>query len=397
MGSYLAKKPAWPPHLRGGGPGSSGARRYTIVTQRTDNRRGRWRGGLLTAGIWLSLALLFATQNCVTIRSQGQYVSWWTLLYREIPVWVIWGAFAPLIARLVRRYPLGGDDGYSNLLIHIPAGATFSFINIFLVVSVASILREDIGTRPFWETVNATFKNYFAITIAVYAFLLTAYHALDYYRAYRSRELAASQLEASLARARLDVLRMQIHPHFLFNTLHGISGLMAKDVPAARRMIARLSDLLRLSLENDGAQEISLDGELELLDKYVEIQQMRFGDRLRVDIRVEPALRRVRVPRLILQPLVENAIRHGIARHAGMGIVEIEGRSEGESIYIVVRDNGPGLGGAPLREGIGLANTRERLAQLYGTGQSFTIENGADGGAVVTIMLPLRRGEEEDE
>jgi len=341
--------------------------------------------------------LLFATQNYVTIRNQGQYVSWWTLLYREIPVWVIWGAFAPMISRLARRYPIGGDDGYSNLLIHIPAGVTFSFAHIFLVVAVASILREEIGTRPFWETVSTTFTNSFAITIAVYAFLLTAYHALDFYRAYRSRELAASQLEAGLARARLDVLRMQIHPHFLFNTLHGISGLMAKDVPAARRMIARLSDLLRLSLESDGAQEIALDGELELLDKYIEIQRMRFGDRLRVDIRVEPALRRAPVPRLILQPLVENAIRHGIERHAGMGSVEIEGGSDGESIYIVVRDNGPGIGGAPLREGIGLANTRERLAQLYGARQSFTIENGADSGAVVTIMLPLRRGDEPDE
>jgi sensor histidine kinase YesM len=340
------------------------------------------------------MALLFATQNYATLRGQGQYVSWATLFYREVPVWIVWGLLAPAIRALTRRFPIGGSEGYSNLLIHVPAGATFAFIHILIVVAIAMLTRTDVERgRSFMQIVGTTFTGSFVITIAIYAFIVTAYHAIDYYRAYQGRELAASQLEASLARARLDLLRMQIHPHVLFNTLHGISALMAKDVPAARRMIARLSDLLRLSLDGDASQEIELSEELGLLEKYVEIQRMRFADRLSVEMEIDDRALAVMVPRLLLQPLVENAIRHGIERHAGPGRIAISARCEGERLRIVVRDNGPGLRGEPPRERVGLGNTRERLGRLYGAEQSFTIEDDPGGGATVTVTIPLHREE----
>jgi two-component system LytT family sensor kinase len=355
----------------------------------------RWRGWLLASVVWVAMALLFATQNYATLRGQGQYIPWSTLFYRELPVWIVWGLISPAIDALTRRFPLGGSEGYSNLLIHIPAGITFAFIHILIIVAIALLTRTDLQRgRSFMEIVGTTFTGSFVITIAIYAFIVTAYHAIDYYRAYQGRELAASQLEASLARARLDLLRMQIHPHFLFNTLHGISALMAKDVPAARKMMTRLSDLLRLSLEGEGKQEIEMAGELLLLEKYVEIQRMRFADRLTVELDVDARALGVQVPRLLLQPLVENAIGHGIERHAGPGRITISARCEGKSLRIVVRDNGPGLRGESPRERVGLGNTRERLARLYGAEQSFTIEDDPGGGAAVTVMIPLQREEE---
>lgn len=360
-------------------------------------RNGRWkRWGLAAAG-WSALALLFATQNYVTIRTQGEYVTWLTLLHREIPVWAAWGMLSPLVFALARRFPIGGREGYTNLWIHIPAGIVTAFVQIAVVLALAYLIGVEPRTgSSMFTMVKSTFSSAFAITICIYAFIVMTYHAVDYYRAYRGRELAASQLEASLAQARLDLLRMQIHPHFLFNTLHGISALMAKDVPAARRMIARLSDLLRLSLEHDGAQETTLGGELELLGKYVEIQLMRFADRLTVELAIDDDTRGMPVPKLLLQPIVENAIRHGIARHAGPGRIEVSARREGERLRLEVRDNGPGLGGEPLREGVGLGNTRERLARLYGREQSFTIENAPEGGAVVTIIIPRTSHGEND-
>jgi LytS/YehU family sensor histidine kinase len=192
-----------------------------------------------------------------------------------------------------------------------------------------------------------------------------------------------------LAQAELQNLKMQLHPHFLFNTLHAISVLMQEDVTAANRMLVRLSELLRLTLENAGTQETALRQELEFLRLYLEIEQTRFQDRLAVKIEVDPAALDARVPSLILQPLVENALRHGIARNPGAGVIEIRAHRESELLRLEVRDNGPGLR-AEVEEGVGLSNTRARLAQLYGGAARFEINNAADGGALATALLPFR-------
>jgi LytS/YehU family sensor histidine kinase len=220
-------------------------------------------------------------------------------------------------------------------------------------------------------------------------------HGIDYYRKYRERELRASQLETRLAQAQLDALKMQLHPHFLFNTLNSISVLMTEDVTAARRMLTRLSDLLRASLENVGAQEVSLGEELEFLKNYLEIEQTRFQDRLTVRMEIEPGVLEARVPNLILQPLVENAIRHGIAPRAQPGLIEIHAARENGIVQLKVRDNGAGLGSASpetLIMGIGLSNTQARLKQLYGGAHNFEIRDARGGGLEVAISIPFRNG-----
>ncbi|HEV2129507.1 MAG TPA: histidine kinase, partial [Longimicrobiaceae bacterium] len=198
--------------------------------------------------------------------------------------------------------------------------------------------------------------------------------------------------EGQLTRAQLDVLKMQLHPHFLFNTLNAISALMHRDVPAADRMLARLGDLLRLSLEKAGTQEVTLRDELEFLEPYLEIEQTRFGDRLKVEWTIDSEALDAMVPHLILQPLVENSIRHGIAPRAAPGRIEISAQRSNGSLQLEVRDNGRGLNqGDQMRStGVGLSNTRARLAQLYDGSHSFEVGGAPEGGVVVAMEIPFR-------
>ena len=226
--------------------------------------------------------------------------------------------------------------------------------------------------------------------LMVYWSLLGLWNSAHYYRKFQEQALAASRLEKSLSQARLDALQMQLQPHFLFNTLHAISTLMQRDVRAANRLIVRLSDLLRLTLENAGEQVVSLQRELELLEQYLEIQRTRFQDRLTVRMDIDPETLDARVPCLILQPLVENAVRHGIAPLSRPGRIEIRAHRQNGTLRLEVCDDGVGLktGEGPL-QGIGLGNTRARLAQLYGSSQTLTMNNAPSGGLVVSVELPF--------
>jgi LytS/YehU family sensor histidine kinase len=198
-----------------------------------------------------------------------------------------------------------------------------------------------------------------------------------------------------LAQAELQALKMQLHPHFLFNTLHSISALQLKDIAAANRMIARLGDFLRLTLDNAGAQEVPLQKELEFLRCYLEIERIRFQDRLTVSMEVEPQTLDARVPNLILQPIVENAIKHGISPRAAPGRIDIRVKRENGLLRVQVEDNGRGIGGDGrganiIKEGLGLSNTRARLDQLYGTGYRFDLQNVTEGGLRVTLEIPMK-------
>jgi sensor histidine kinase YesM len=225
--------------------------------------------------------------------------------------------------------------------------------------------------------------------VATYA---TAWHerlAISYFRQARDRE----QLEARLERAQLQTLKLQLQPHFLFNTLNTITALISVDPRVAERMVSGLSELLRLSLRNAGEQEVPLSRELELLEHYVEIQQIRFRDRLTVTLEIEPDAMHALVPNFILQPLVENAIRHGIGPRAAAGHVDVCAYRENGSLHLRVADNGVGLRGrnpASSRDGIGLGNTKARLEHLYGTQHEFSARGGSDGGFVVDIVIPFR-------
>ncbi len=220
-------------------------------------------------------------------------------------------------------------------------------------------------------------------------------YAVDYYRRFKEEEIHASGLETQLAQAQLQALKMQLHPHFLFNTLNAVSTLVRTNKnEAATDMIAGLSDLLRLTLESSGAQEVTLKQELEFLERYLEIEQIRFGDRLRVRMDIEPGTLHARVPNLLLQPLVENAIRHGIAPRAEAGLIEIRAVREDDILRLHVRDDGPGLPeGDRVHNGVGLSNTIARLERLYGSAQRVTLANAEDGGALITLELPFHEFE----
>jgi sensor histidine kinase YesM len=222
--------------------------------------------------------------------------------------------------------------------------------------------------------------------------MLGVAHALNYHRLSRERALRTSQLEARLAQAQLQLLKMQLHPHFLFNTLNSISALIHHDVELADRMVARLGDLLRLALQHFGAEEVPLRQELEFVLSYLEIEQARLGPRLRFQLDVEEGAAEALVPTFLLQPLVENAIRHGVAARPLGGRVEVRARREASRLSLEVRDTGPGPAPGEPAEGVGLSNTRARLGRLYGEEYQFELAGGPGGGAVVRVVIPFRVG-----
>jgi LytS/YehU family sensor histidine kinase len=227
----------------------------------------------------------------------------------------------------------------------------------------------------------------------IYWVMLGMSHAFSYYNSFRKGELKASELRTQLVQSQLEALKMQVHPHFLFNTLHSISALLSKDTEGARKMITRLGDFLRLTLENSGTQEVTLQQEIEFLNGYLEIERVRFQDRLTTDIKVDPDVLDVRVPNLILQPLVENAMRHAIG-NAVAGRVEVTAAPRNGVVRIEVKDNGPGIQAEQLvearrgRGGVGLANTQARLAGMYGDAAHFELSNNPTGGLLVALEIP---------
>jgi sensor histidine kinase YesM len=247
-------------------------------------------------------------------------------------------------------------------------------------------LLPMIGYHNSFRAEQAIFVSKFHSDALTCWTLFAIRHGIEYYRRYRQRELKASQLEAKLALAQLEVLKMQLQPHFLFNTLHAISTLMYRDVEGADRMVSRLSDFLRLTLDSAGVQEVALRREMEYLDKYLEIEQVRFGDRLVVGRAIDPEALDLLVPNLVLQPLVENAVRHGIAPRAAGGRIQVTAHVQGGSLAIEVLDDGDGA--ADIREGVGLSNTRARLDQLYGAAARMQLGNADGGGFSACLTLP---------
>ncbi len=345
----------------------------------------RWKKWSLIFSAWTLLGLSTATRIKLSYGYAGNPITWRNALAIAYCDWYVWAALFPLMLWLARRFALEPENWKRRFLAHFPLSVLLSLLKMMTEFSLRRMLAPNHARRfAIFELSNATF-TYWAIVGVVYAF--------DYYRKYRAHQLKASQLETQLAQAQLEALKMQLQPHFLFNTLHAISSLMHRDVEAADKMLARLSDLLRLTLENAGAQEVTLRQELEFLERYLEIEQTRFRDRLQVRMEIEPETLDARVPNLILQPLVENAIRHGIAARAAASSIEIRAIRADGSLHLQVRDDGPGLQ-AEIKEGVGLTNTRARLQQLYGAAQRFELSNANDGGLLVSLTLPLRLEQE---
>lgn len=346
---------------------------------------------------WTLLALLFASQGYLASAYRGRPQGWWETLGYSLAFYAIWALLTPAILWLVARVPFEPRRVVPFLAVHVPASILTSLGQALLFALIFWPLYSDggrIATRlDLWQSMLvASFHSNLLIYWVVTGLMV----AIDYYGKFRDRELRGSRLEARLAQAEIAALRAQLQPHFLFNTLHAISALVRDEPRAAERMIARLGDLLRMTLDKREVQETALRHELAFLDAYLEIEQARLGDRLRVERAIDPTTLDVIVPDLLLQPLVENAIRHGIAPRAAIGTIFVAARRDAERLQIEVRDNGKGAAVDALRDGVGLANTRSRLEQLYGDMHRFDIVTSPGTGFAVRIDLPWRSGATEE-
>jgi two-component system LytT family sensor kinase len=367
--------------------------------------RGWWSGWPALALLaYTLLALLYAIQVSVYRASQDQPVVWRDDLLAGLAEWYAWAALTPLIVWLVRRMNARGRGWRFQVAVHVPAAFVFAVAHLALLAALRQLVRLDAAGWPLsrdlfpleaagWAAATvrfilALFKRVDS-DMLIYAMLVGAVAALRYHEQYRTRDLRASQLEGQLVQAQLQLLRSQLHPHFLFNTLHAISALMHRDVEAADRMMSRLSELLRTSLNSAERHQVALAEELEFLAPYLDIEQTRFSDRLRVDIDVAQDARNALVPAIFLQPLVENAIRHGIAPRRGPGQVTVRAERQGDRLIVDVSDDGVGPPAA-LEEGIGLGNIRERLTRLYGDDFSMTVGARDPVGFAVRLSLPYQ-------
>lgn len=356
-----------------------------------------WARAALIFGIWTLIGLVFSVQWYFAAFRSEQPVAWTRALYVQMSWGYLWALATPLVLWLVHRFPIDKQNWLRNSLTHLLT----STLLIFLIGIVGHIiLYLNYGRsagRPFMfqNSLRHAVNNY-TEGMGVYLLITFLAYAYSYYQRYRQGELRASQLEAQLSQAQLQALKMQLHPHFLFNTLHSISALLHKDTESARKMITRLGDFLRLTLENSGTQEVTLKQEMEFLRCYLEIERIRFQDRLTTRVFVDPDALDTRVPNLILQPIVENAIRHGIAPRSTPGEIEIRAKQEDGFLRIQVRDNGPGLPmnrsvDSLFKKGLGLMNTQTRLDRLYGVEHRFKIANDPAGGLAVTLEIPSLR------
>ena len=346
------------------------------------------RDVLLVALAWTVVATLAALQNGLSRVYDGRPVHWGPLLLSFLADWYTCAVFTPVIVWMVRRWPperVGWVGACTRYVGPLCAMVVAKFI------ALIPIHRAIPGSDD--RTLAQLLADGFFYEFLALASVLGMALALHYYRSVRERERRAAELEALLSDARLHALTGQLRPHFLFNALHGVSTLMHRDVEAADEMLSELSALLRATLDREDVQEVPLHEELATARHYVEIMRVRFGDRLGVMEEIDPRARRALVPRLVLQPLVENAVEHGIARDPGAGRIWIRAEAEDGRCTLTVADDGPGLAGgseAAVREGVGLSNTRRRLAQLYGTDATLSLAARREGGTEVVIRLPFR-------
>lgn len=325
----------------------------------------------------------------------GMEVEIGRLLILNLVYWYVPAALTPLIFRLAQNFRVDSERWGRAVAIHVLAAGTFSVLHAACLLSVLALLWADgprFGSLQWITYAQRRYLTNLDWALMTYAAIAGLSYALGYHRESRIRAVNAAHLETRLIEARLRTLEAELHPHFLFNTLHAISTLVHTKPDAADRMISRLSDLLRITFDRSGAPRVSLQEELEFLQKYVEIEQTRFQDRLTVKFDIEPDTLDAEVPRLILQPLVENAIKHGVSPRSGPGLVRISARQSEGTLHLEVSDDGVGLspaGRARLHNGVGLSNTRARLECLYGGDQRLEFSEPA-AGLAVRIQFPFR-------
>lgn len=359
-----------------------------------DARKARaLRPWALISAAWVGPAILAAIAAYFQGRMGWREPADLRALLWEGGDWLLYGALTPLVFLLARRRPLRRGSLARTLPVHFAA----ALLLCVLWAGAGLIYRRLLGLPPMAPSPLQAMEGWFLITlpfgVAVYFAVLGVQHATVYYAEAREREVHAARLSSQLAEAKLGALRSQLNPHFLFNSLNAITVLVRdQDTRTASRMLEQLGEVLRQALQTDRSPEIPLGEEIGFLERYLAIEQVRFSDRLRATFAVDPAVRGAAVPSFLLQPLVENALRHGIARRTEGGALEVAARREGDELVLEVKNEGPGLTREPAgaRTGLGLVNTRERLATMYGDRAGIALADRPGGGVVATVRLPYR-------
>jgi two-component sensor histidine kinase len=339
---------------------------------------------LLVFAAWTLIAAFDIGKRFVESHMYGRTLNLSEILLNLESAWV-WTLFTPLIFFLAERYPIQRAHWARRLALHI----AFSFAVAALDSLLDSLICPLLAARPDWPFARWFWGESF-INVYSYFATLAAGLAIRFYRLYHDRRLRVSKLETELAVTKLRALEMRLRPHFLYNALHTIGGLVRTEQgPAAVRMIAGLGELLRHTLREDDAQEVPLSRELELTFRYLDIEQARFGDRLQVEMQIGPETANAHVPSLLLQPLVENAVRHGVESNTGSGQVVVRVYRDGDALCLDVQDSGQGPRDEHMGSGIGLSTTRARLEQLYGREHKLELELAASGGALASVRIPF--------
>jgi two-component system LytT family sensor kinase len=356
----------------------------------------RPRYGLRFPLVFGVATLLGVLSSALAIQFTRAPITDWTyIVVLNCAYWYAWAIFTPAIVWLSQHFRFERQGLLRAILVHLPSVGLFTFAHIAAMASVRwwlMLSSPSYSSFSWWGDVKRSALMNIDWEMMTYWAIAGLSHAVLYYRESRDRALRASQLETRLVEAQMVALRQQLQPHFLFNTLHAISALMQYDVEAADRTLMRLSDLLRMTLENLGRQEIPLQAELDFVSKYLEIEQTRFADRLVVRFDIEPETLDALVPTLLLQPLVENAIKHGISKKSGPGHIDIRARPHHGKLWIEVRDDGCGLSETALiamQKGIGVSTTRARLQHQFGADFRYEFHRLEEGVAVV-VAVPWR-------
>jgi two-component system LytT family sensor kinase len=345
----------------------------------------------ISLAAWTGLALIFYLQRLYFVSARGEGKVWSDPFLEVAVVWGTWAALTPLVLVIVRRIRLGTERPWWALF-HFPAGIGVALLHSLLVAAITPLFIWKPSFLPIRDMFQGRLASAIASDFLVYLFVAAVLYAIAYAAQSREREIAVAQAEASAARAQLGVLQMRLQPHFLFNALNSVLALVHEDPARADLMIRRLSDLLRHSLSRSEAQEVSLLEELDVVQGYLEIQKIRFEDRLTYEFDIELDTLNAAVPTFLLQPLVENAVKYSMTDADRRTTIEISARARGDTLELAIQDDGPGLPaeGRPRREGTGIASTRERLQQLFGSRHRLSFSSAAGKGLTVSIDIPLR-------
>lgn len=342
----------------------------------------------------LRLYILYRTTNVHNFLEEQ------TFMLMRIYLWVFVGF---IIYKISILFPFNEKRWKSSLIVHIIGSFIISLFHVYLNYFGSYLLKiiyfHRFNFYGMGLTINNVIMSFYKYNLLVYWIMLGASIAFNYYRQLKKREIEAAQLESQLTRAQLNSLKMQLHPHFLFNTLHTAIGLMNKDIEAAKDILTLLSDLLRITLTFTDQQEISLKKEMEFIDKYLEIQKIRFGEKLNIKTDINQDTLNAAVPAMILQPITENAISHGISPYKRPGHLKVSSKRKNEYLILEVHDSGNPIQSYEKIEksdGIGIKNTIDRLNKLYGKKYTFELINSSLGGLLVKISIPFKKAEEEN-